>query len=275
MKHIITILKFLIKNWIITVSILLAIFSLVSFHHNQNPQIIFLNVGQGDSILIQQGNFQMLVDTGPDDSVLYELPKYMPPNDYTIEVILLTHSHDDHIQGLFSILNNYKVENIIYQSDCFESSDFEYVKTNYSGILQDLKEPFELKYGDIDIASMYPFNIECHDDVNQDSIVLNLKIYDTKILLMGDAGFEVEDYLLKNNLLSQTDILKTGHHCSRSATSDMFLKAVFPSVSICSCGEGNTFGHPHSETIKKFKKYHVQYLITYEEGNIVFKFKKP
>lgn len=275
MKHIITILKFLIKNWIILLSSLAAIFSLVFFHPNPNPEVIFLNIGQGDAILIQQGSFQILVDTGPDDSILYELPKYMPSNDYTIEIILLTHSHDDHIQGLFSILNNYEVENIFYQSKCFESSDFNYIKINYSSMLHDLTDPFEIKYGDIDIKVIYPFEVDCHDDVNQDSIVSELKIYDTKVLLMGDAGFEAEDYLLKNNELSQIDILKAGHHCSRSATSDMFLMTVFPTVSICSCGEGNTFGHPHSETIEKFRKYNVQYLVTYKTGNIVFKFKKP
>jgi beta-lactamase superfamily II metal-dependent hydrolase len=217
----------------------------------------------------------MLVDTGPDDSILYELPKYMPENDRTIEVVLLTHSHVDHIQGLFSVLNNYEVKNIIYQSDCFNSEDFEYVKTQYKKILHDMQVPFELKYKDIDITSIYPFDVDCHSDVNQDSIVLNLSIYNTKILLMGDAGMVAEDYLLKNNLISNVDILKAGHHCSRTATSDMFLSTVSPSAAICSCGEDNSFGHPHSETIQKFENQGVQYLITYETGNIVFKFKKP
>ena len=94
----------------------------------------------------------------------------------------------------------------------------------------------------------------------------------TKILLMGDAGYEAEEYLLKNNLVGQVDILKAGHHCSRSATDGMFLSEIFPAITICSCGKGNTFGHPHSETINILEKYNVQHLVTYQEGNIVFTF---
>jgi competence protein ComEC len=214
----------------------------------------------------------MLVDTGADTSILFELPKYMPANDRTIEVVVLTHSHDDHIQGLFALLNNYKVGMIVYASQCFKSKDFEYIKTNYKDILYDLNEEWKLAYGDISASAIYPIGLNCHQNVNEDSIVLDVKIKDTKILLMGDAGFEAEEYLLKNSLVSQVDILKAGHHCSRTATSDMFLSEIFPSIAICSVGEGNTFGHPHSETIKKFENANVQYLITYQEGNIVFTF---
>lgn len=236
------------------------------------PSLVFQNIGQGDATLIQQDSFQMLVDTGPDTSILFQLPKYMPANDRTIEVIVLTHSHDDHIQGLFSLLNSYKVGMIVYASQCFESKDFEYIKTNYKDILYDLNDDWKLTYGDISASAIYPIDVNCHQNVNEDSIVLDVKIKDTQILLMGDAGFEAEEYLLKNNLVNQVDILKAGHHCSRTATSDMFLSEVFPSISICILGKGNTFGHPHSETIEKFKKMNVQYLVTYQEGNIVFTF---
>lgn len=272
MRHIIIILKFLFNNFLIIIFILIAIYRLTIIRPSEESQLVFLNVGQGDAILIQQGYFQMLVDTGPDDTLLYELPKYMPENDRTIEVILLTHSHDDHIQGLFSILNNYKVQNIMYESQCFQSKDFEQIQSNYEEIIHNIPDKWSLEYRDISISAIYPFDVVCHTDVNQDSIVLKLKIKDTAIILVGDAGFEAEEYLLKNDLISQADILKVGHHCSRSATSDMFLSKAFPSIAICSCGEDNSFGHPHSETIEKFKKHHVQYLITYQTGNVVFKF---
>lgn len=273
MRVIIIILKFLAKNFVLTISIVVAFYRLFVMTPDVDPTLVFLNIGQGDAILIQQDSFQMLVDTGPDDSILYELPKYMPSNDRYIEVVLLTHSHDDHIQGIFSILNNYSVGEIIYASNCFKSKDFDYIKTYYKESIYDLINPSSLKYRDISIYS-YQFDTKCHQNINEDSIVLRVEIGETRILLMGDAGYEVEEYLLKNNLVDQVDILKAGHHCSRSATSDMFLSRVFPSISICSCGEGNTFGHPHSETINIFKKYNVQYLITHQEGNIVFKFKK-
>jgi len=268
----ISILKFLVKNIILTLSIALAFYRLCAMQASAIPSLTFLNIGQGDATLIQQDSFQMLVDTGVDTSILFELPKYMPENDRTIKVIVLTHSHDDHIQGLFSLLNSYKVGMIVYASQCFESKDFEYVKTNYKDILYDLNEDWKLTYGDISASAIYPANINCHQNVNEDSVVLDVKIKDTRILLMGDAGYEAEEYLLKNNLVGQVDILKAGHHCSRSATSDMFLSEIFPSIVICSCGTDNAFGHPHSETINILKKYNVQHLVTYQEGNIVFTF---
>lgn len=236
------------------------------------PSLVFLNIGQGDATLIQQDSFQMLVDVGADTSILFELPKYMPSNDRTIEVVVLTHSHDDHIQGIYDILKNYNVGTIVYASQCFESKDWEYIETNYEEILHDLNKDWKLTYGDISASAIYPLHLDCHQNVNEDSIVLDIKIKDTKILLMGDVGYEAEEYLLKNNLVGQVDILKAGHHCSRSATSDMFLSEVFPSIAICSCGTDNTFGHPHSETINILKKYNVQHLVTYQEGNIVFTF---
>jgi beta-lactamase superfamily II metal-dependent hydrolase len=238
------------------------------------PKMVVLNVGQGDSILVQEGYFQMLVDTGPDDSLLYELPKYMPENDRTIELIILTHSHTDHIQGLFSLIGNYKIEKIIYQSNCFNASDFEYIKANYSSILYDIQMPITLHYGDIAATVVYPFNVDCHSDINQDSLVIDLTIYQTKIMLMGDAGKQAETYMMEHNLVHSVDILKTGHHCSSSATGEMFLKTLSPAVAVCSCGEGNSFGHPHSETLQTFRDQNVQYLITYEKGNIVFRIKK-
>jgi len=99
-----------------------------------------------------------------------------------------------------------------------------------------------------------------------------LHINGYKILLMGDAEVGVEERLLDYNILNGIDILKVGHHCSRSSTSEKFLSFTQPEVAICMCGEGNRFGHPHYETLKKLKERNVQYFITSHEGNIKFSF---
>lgn len=237
----------------------------------QDSRVIFLHVGQGDATLVQKGDFQILVDTGPDDSVVYELPKYMSFFDHTIEIVILTHSHDDHTQGIFSILENYDVGSIYISKECFKSADLSYLETNYGSLIKDVSELQELVYEDISLNKIYPVKDECNSNVNNDSLVYELKLPQKKILLMGDAEVEVEEYLIENSLFEDVDILKTGHHCSKSSTSEMFLTTVKPELAICSVGEGNKFGHPHSETLKLLEEYNVQYLITYQEGNIVVK----
>jgi competence protein ComEC len=136
----------------------------------------------------------------------------------------------------------------------------------------------KFKYGEIEGEIIYPilnkdFSKRVQDkNINNESIVTLLNIRGKRILLMGDAEHEVEYKLLKDFSLGNIYILKAGHHCSRTATSDMFLRAVNPEVAICSYGEGNKFGHPHYETIEKFQKHGVQYLETAREGDIVIKF---
>ncbi len=274
MKAPTTILKFVAKNILLISFVVIAIYRIVIMDSVREAEMIIFDIGQGDAILVQQDNFQILVDTGPDDSLIYELPKYMVEKDRDIEVVVLTHPHDDHIQGIYTLLEYYRVENIYFVSECFESKDFEYIKTKYGDILEPLKSKTDISYDDIKFEMIYPIDLGCHPDSNDDSIVARLTVNGVATMLMGDAGYEAENTLLSNSLLNQVDILKAGHHCSRTATSDMFLRGVSPTVAICSCGEGNKFGHPHSETIEKFESANVQYLITYQAGNIVFKFKK-
>lgn len=274
MKILTTILKFVAKNILVIFFSVIAIYRIATMKSVTDPEMIIFNIGQGDAILIQQDSFQILVDTGPDDTLVYELPKYVTEKDREIEIVVLTHPHDDHIQGIYTLLDYYRVSNIYFVSECFESKDFEYVKTHYGDILKPLTSKTTISYGEIEFEMLYPLNLGCHSDSNDDSIVAKVVINSVTTMLMGDAGYRAEDYLLSNGLVNRADILKVGHHCSRTATSDMFLSTISPTISICSCGYGNKFGHPHSETIEKFKTANVQYLITYQTGNIVFKFKK-
>ena len=126
-----TILKFVAKNILIIFFSVIAIYRIATMTNSTDPEMIVFNIGQGDAILIQQDNFQILIDTGPDDSLIYELPKYMAERDRNIEVVVLTHPHDDHIQGIYSLLDYYRVSDIYFVSECFESKDFEYIKTHY------------------------------------------------------------------------------------------------------------------------------------------------
>lgn len=237
----------------------------------QDPEIVVFDVGQGDSILIQQGRFQILIDGGPNDNVVYQLAQYMPLYDKNIEIVVLTHPHDDHIRGLMNVLDQYTVGEIWFNPVEYENREYLYLLANYADMLVEVEAGGTLEYMDIYIEVLYPFHNSLVKDrnINNESIVLLVDTYGYRSLFMGDAEWQVEHKLLGKYDLDDISLLKAGHHCSKTATSDMFLNTVDPDIVICSCGEGNKFGHPHYETLEKLQERNVQYLITYKEGNIL------
>jgi competence protein ComEC len=275
LKRLRTVLERLSKYsfWII-VSILYSIYI------KPLDTVVFLNVGQGDSIFIQKGNMQILVDGGADITVLYEIQKYMPFYDRKIEYIILTHPHDDHLIGLLHILERYEVENILYYPVCYKNTNYEFFISKEENLIE-IKSGFSIGSDNFQLDTIWPNSGAIYSDgcyrswngnINNDSVVLSLEYIGRKFLLMGDAEKEVELELVKNNILGESyDILKAGHHCSKTSSSETFLKRIKPRLAICSAGEGNRFRHPSSETLKNFQSLNVQYLVTHQEGNIQIK----
>ncbi len=145
---------------------------------------------------------------------------------------------------------------------------YQFLLKEYAENLVKVDSSTKLQYGDMSMSVIYPVEAKCEENINNESIVLDVEVNGKKILLMGDAEKEVEERIFDD--IGDIDILKAGHHCSRTASSEMFLNTIDAKIAICSVGEGNKFGHPHNETLEMFQKLNVQYLITYEEGNIVF-----
>jgi len=268
--------KFLLKNFIDVVFLSLATYVLVSSppSHRGIPEIVFFDVGQGDAILIQQDNFQVLIDGGPDDAIIYDLAKKMPRYDKNIEIVVLTHPHDDHIRGLMNVLDEFSVGRILINKIEYENESYNYLLDNYPHLLSNLVQGDAFQYRDIYATVIYPPKDKVGQDenINNESVVILLEIKGKRILLMGDAEWEIESKLIASYDLENIYILKAGHHCSRTASSDMFLKATKPDIAVCSCSKDNKFGHPHYETIEKFQKLSVQHLVTYKEGDVVIKF---
>ncbi|MFA7678501.1 MAG: MBL fold metallo-hydrolase, partial [Candidatus Dojkabacteria bacterium] len=270
MKSTTTILKigknFFFKNIIHILFFTVAIYILAfnSKTGSRGPEIIFFDVGQGDAILIQQDDFQILIDGGPDDRIIYELAKQMPRYDKKIEVVILTHPHEDHIRGLMNVLEEYTVEKFLLNRVDFENRGYGYLLENYADILINAVEGDIIKYKDILVTVLFPFDEsrEQFKNINNESVVLLVDIYDYKTLLMGDGEEELEVKLMERWKPENIYILKAGHHCSKTSSSEMFLRSINPTIAICSCGEGNRFGHPHYETLEKFEMLNVQYLIT-------------
>jgi len=258
----------------------LLLFSIYFVNQKPKDLVVFLNVGQGDATLIQNGTIQILIDGGPDRSILYELPKYMPFFDRKIEYLVLTHPHEDHIKGFLYVLENYEVGEILYYPVCYENSS--YKSLIQSGI--NVKETFagdSISFESLKINIIWPrvresAERECikpwNNNINNDSLVMDVEYLGKKYLLMGDAEKEVETILVSEKLISNKyHILKAGHHCSKTSSSETFLRYVSPSYVICSAGLQNKFGHPSSETLRIFDSLGVQYLVTYQEGNIQIK----
>jgi competence protein ComEC len=279
MKNIITILKigkeFFAKNAVNITSLVAALCVFISKGELQTgPEIIFFDVGQGDAILIQQNDFQILVDGGPDDTIIYHLARNMPRGDKTIEIVVLTHPHEDHLRGLMNVLDEFNVEKIFLNKIEYENRGYHYLLEKYEDIIVSVVEGDTFQYADIAGTVIYPPEDKTSQsrNINDESVVMLVEVLDYRVLLMGDAEVAVERDLLKTHNLGNIYVLKAGHHCSKTATSEMFLREIKPHIAICSSGEGNKFGHPDYETIEKFGKHNVQYFITYKVGSVVIKF---
>jgi competence protein ComEC len=279
MKNIITILKigkeFFAKNAVNITSLVAALCVFISKGELQTgPEIIFFDVGQGDAILIQQNDFQILVDGGPDDTIIYHLARNMPRGDKTIEIVVLTHPHEDHLRGLMNVLDEFNVEKIFLNKIEYENRGYHYLLEKYEDIIVSVVEGDTFQYADITGTVIYPPEDKTSQsrNINDESVVILVEVLDYRVLLMGDAEVAVERGLLKTHNLENIYVLKAGHHCSKTATSEMFLREIKPHIAICFCGEGNKFGHPDYETIEKFGKHNVQYFITYKVGSVVIKF---
>lgn len=267
----------LLKTFFISF-ILLSILLFIYYQESQphDLEVYFLDVGQGDSMLIRTpDNQDILIDGGPDKKVLTEIGKILPFWDKDIELMILTHPHDDHLVGLVAVLNKYQVNKIIYDSQDEKNSNFQ----EFEKIIQKKNiSTGQLFYSDkiyfdhnIYLETIYPFkniNLEEIENLNNTSIINKLVYHDSSIIFTGDAEQETEALILNNNINIQADILKVGHHGSKTASSENFLDAVLPQEAVIMCGVDNKFKHPHFITLYKLKARKINIFRTDEDKTI-------
>lgn len=229
--------------------------------HSQELVVNFYDVGQGDAILIETPyNQQILIDGGPNDRILAKLGSDMPFWDRTIELIISTHPHADHLFGLVSVLDRYQVEQILETGVVCDTS----VCQKWQQTIKEKNIPTriaqagqKIKLGQgLVINVLYPFeNLENQKikDLNNTSIMTRLIYGKNSFLFTGDAEKAEEYEILENNIYVDSDVLKLGHQGSNDATSDEFLAAASPIIAVISVSKNNKYGHPHSETLEKFK----------------------
>lgn len=236
----------------------------------------YIDVGQGDAILIEAPTGEnMLIDAGPGASE-EKLLAYLSENGIkTLDYFVLTHPDEDHIGGADRVFETCTVSEVLLP-DC--EKDTKAYRNLEQAILaeQDCLRTTPESADVIDfceggeITVMAP-NAPEYADVNDYSIVLRLEYYDTTFLFTGDAGKASEEQMLSvwGETELECDVLKVGHHGSRTASTTAFIEAVDPEYAVISCAKGNKYGHPHAEVLDLLEKEDIQICRTDKEGSIV------
>ena len=242
--------------------------------------ITFLDVGQGDAILIQNGTNQILIDGGPSADLLPRLAEQLPWFDRTIEVLILTHPQSDHLTGLLHILDKYQI-NLILIPQVPTSSQLQAAWLE-AIIARQIPYRFawageHLQVGDISARILNPLAIPRADaaikaDINNASVVTRIDFHDLSLLLTGDLESRAEKILVEQTQPKylDIDILKIGHHGSKTSTSPTILKATSPKAAIITVGIDNKFGHPHESVISRLA--HLPIFRTDLQGSIKFEY---
>lgn len=234
-------------------------------------KVHFINVGQGDSILVQQGNQSMLVDAGPnaESSVV---KNYISTQGIThLDYVIGTHPHEDHIGGLDYVINAFSIGKIYMPKASTNTKTYEDVLTAIKNKGMKITTPVpgdSFKVGDATVTILAP-NASSYDDLNNYSIVLKVTYGNTSFLLEGDAQSLSESQMISKGFDLKADILKIGHHGSSSSTSDPFLNAVNPKYAAISVGAGNSYGHPTEQTMNRLQGKGISVYRTDECGTII------
>jgi len=254
---------------------LFILFSLFFKEKRDNLEVDFFDVGQGDSILIKAPDGQnILIDGGPDNSVIHSLNSALSLFDNHIDLMILTHPHSDHVSGLNNVLDSFSVGKILYTGVTHTSPSYirwlekiKYNKIDFS--IVDSGERIIL--GDnLYLEILYPNTDLRHEEIenlNNTSIVARLVYNNHSFLFTGDAEGVVEDYLLDNNIEIKSNVLKVAHHGSKTSSSE-FFKKVNPEIAVIEVGEHNQFGHPAKEILDYLLDLNIKTYRTDIDGTI-------
>ncbi len=210
-------------------------------------EVTFINVGQGDALLIRDGLKTVMIDTGGAKSLdignEVDIPYLYKKRIYHLDYLITTHDDFDHSGGVSSLLKNFDVRHYINSKDSFP----------------------------LDIGGIHLENLNIYDgEGNESSLVLYMDFIGKKFLFMGDAGISVEKKIINDHPDLKVDILKVGHHGSNTSTSEAFIRTIRPKEAIISVGENNMYGHPSNDVLDTLSLYDVKIRRTDEEGSITY-----
>lgn len=280
----------ILKRWNKSKKILLIFIVALSIHYNYNlifssDYIIFIDVGQGDSILVHSNNKSLLIDTGGkitykkeeweertnnnslSDNTVIPLLKSLGIR--RLDYLILTHGDYDHMGEAINIVDTIKVDEVILNNDAYNELELEFIK-----VLEKKRIPYYQNMKELNMSNnkLFFLNNEVYDNENDSSHVIYIDFKKIKLLLMGDAGVEVEKDILEKYELDDIDILKVGHHGSKTSSSKEFIDIINPKYSVISVGKNNRFGHPNHEVLNNLNNSKIYR--TDQNGSITFMVKK-
>ncbi len=222
--------------------------SFLPFWNYFSNEVCFINVGQGDSILLRNQNKTVLIDTGGnikfDMAKEVLIPFFRKKRIYKIDYLILTHGDFDHDGAKESLCKNFNVKKVV-----------------------DSKYEFPIEVGDLTLENLNRYNLEGN---NENSLAIYTEFIDKKWLFMGDCPLEIEKLIIKDCPNLEADVLKVGHHGSITSTCYEFLKAIKPKEAIISVGKNNSYGHPDSKVISRLKSENIKVRRTDIEGSISY-----
>jgi len=277
---------------------LLFLFNLIAWgiiyeiNQPKSLEVVFFDVGQGKSALIKspEGHY-ILIDGGPDVGILEKLSQEIPFWQREIDLVILTHPHADHLNGLLDVLTHYDVQNVLWTGVKAEGASFsQWEKVILNSEVRIAQAGQRIKGRTFYLDILYPFSSledKVVEELNTTSIVSRLNSADGSFLFVGDAYISNEKKLIQMTescldkderylaicrvMNLEADVLKVGHHGSRTSTSEEFLKKVAPSIAIISAGRDNRYDHPHPEVLAILEEHAIRILRTDIEGDIKIK----
>lgn len=238
-----------------------------------NMRVHYIDVGQGDSILLTVNNKTMLIDSGPrsdEDKLL----NYLSSQNITkLDYVVATHPHEDHIGNMDDVIKKYDIGTFYAPKKTATSKTYE---SMIQALLDKNKQITVIKEGtsSIDLGentrvTVYSPTKDEYENINNFSPIIKIEFGETSFMFTGDAEAVVENEVLSKNTSLKSDVLKLGHHGSKSSTTESFYKAVDPSIAVISCGRDNKYDHPSKETKDLLRKYRPKTFRTDLDGTIV------
>ena len=281
MNIILVIIYYFIFLWIIKSNdkikkkiIIVFIFIVFIINNNTivNNEVHFLDVGQGDSTLIRIKNKNILIDTGGNinfnisKNVL--IPYFRSSGVKKIDYLILTHGDYDHMGEAINLVENFKVEKVIFNCGPYNDLENELIevldkkKIKYYSYIKELN---------VDNNKLHFLQTKEYDNENENSNVIYTKLNGYKFMFMGDAGVEKEKDILEKYNVSKIDVLKIGHHGSKTSSDKNFIDEMNPKYSVISVGKNNRYGHPNKEVLNNLDNSKIYR--TDINGSIMFKVK--